>query len=26
VKRVGKSGKQDLWTIDPNGGYTAYLS
>lgn len=26
VKRVGKSGKQDLWTIDPNGGMTAYLA
>lgn len=26
VKRVGKSGKQDLWTIDPNGGFTTYLS
>lgn len=26
VKRVGKRGKQDLWTIDPNGGMTAYLA
>ena len=26
VKRVGRSGKQDLWTIDPNGGFTAYLA
>lgn len=26
VKRNGKSGKQDLWMIDPNGGFTRYLS
>lgn len=26
VRRVGKRGKQDLWIIDPNGGYTRYLA
>lgn len=26
VKRNGKSGKQDLWMIDPSGGFTRYLS
>jgi len=26
VKRNGKSGKQDLWMLDPNGVFANYLS
>lgn len=26
VMRTGKSGKQDVWTLDPNGPFSSYLS